>query len=622
MLVKYLSSFMLFLFSLPSQAAESLLQAETAVQNGAPLSQYQHLAAHPLYPYLQYRHYRNHLQTLPSQEISDFLRLHPRAPFSGWLAEHAYPLWLARGDYAAILNSYSPAFADESIECEWRLANLRSGNRAQAQQGLEALWLSPKSIEAACDPLFAQLPPSAAQIEARFRLVMLEGELNLANRLRPHLQGNAASAADTWLAIRRGSLPLNSALSINEPQWRAAAVSDILRRYARERLHEVAAIAQQGMQAGVFTLEKEAAAKGLSRVAARLAQEDNPLAESIFAAIPQGLHDKNAVFDLIAYELRLQRWQQLIPLLSNMGGKSGAQAEVQYWLGKAYEKTGQADKARQHYQAAAAQRDFFGFLAAEKLGQAPQFNDKPLLRDSHYAHISAQPAAYRLKTFLRMGDMRRAQQEYNGLTYKMPPAELRQAALFAAEQGWVIQSVVSLVKTEDWDALNIRFPLQYEQKVRHLAQQNSISPATIFAIIRKESIFQPQIKSSAGAIGLMQVMPATARHVANQSGIAYRGSQQLTDIDTNLQLGSRYLADRLREFGHLAYAAAAYNAGPSRVNTWRARHPNLPLDEWIAQIPFYETRDYVKRVLEYERIYEYRLGIAHKPYRQQSLRPW
>lgn len=622
MLLKYLFP-TLFALSLPLYAEENLLQAEQAIKAGAALSDYQHLSAHPLYPYLQYQHYRNHLNGLPSKEISEFLRLHPRAPFSGWLAEHAYPLWLAQGDYAAILNSYSPAFADESIECEWRLANLYTGKRALAQQNLANLWLSAKRIEPACDALFAQLPPSNKHIAERFRLVMLEGDINLAQSLRLQLQGEAANAADIWLAMRRGTLPLDAGLSIAAPQWRAAATADILYRHARERLSEVAFIAQQGIQMGIFQHEPKASGKALSRIAARLAQENNPQAESIFAAIPAGQHDKNAVYDLIAYELRLQRWQALIPLLSNIGEPIGNQAEVQYWLAKAYEKTGQAEKARQHYQQAAAQRDFFGFLAAEKIGQALQLNHQPLTRDQYYAHISAQPASYRLKIFLRLGDMARAQQEYRGLTYKMNDAELRQAALMASEQGWVIQSVTSLVKTNDWDALNVRFPLIYETRVRQLAQQHHISPASIFAIIRKESIFQEQIKSKAGAIGLMQVMPATAAQVARQNGIDYRGSHQLTDPETNLQIGSQYLADRLQEFGHLAYAAAAYNAGPSRVNRWLDEYPNLPLDEWIAQIPFYETRDYVKRVLEYERIYEHRLGIAHQPYRQTSrVRLW
>ena len=158
--------------------------------------------------------------------------------------------------------------------------------------------------------------------------------------------------------------------------------------------------------------------------------------------------------------------------------------------------------------------------------------------------------------------------------------------------------------------------------MRQLASQHGISPAKIFAIIRKESIFQPAIASKAGAIGLMQIMPATASHTASKNGIPYSGKWQLTEPDTNLEIGSQYLTDRINEFGHLAYAAAAYNAGPSRVNQWLAANPGLPLDEWIAQIPFTETRDYVKRVLEYEKVYEYRLGMSPSSYASGGVRLW
>ena len=120
----------------------------------------------------------------------------------------------------------------------------------------------------------------------------------------------------------------------------------------------------------------------------------------------------------------------------------------------------------------------------------------------------------------------------------------------------------------------------------------------------------------------MQVMPATASHTAQKNGIPYSGKWQLTEPDTNLEIGSQYLADRLNEFGHLAYAAAAYNAGPARVRQWQAQFAGLPLDEWIAQIPFNETRDYVKRVLEYEKVYEYRLGLPHTSYNNGAVRLW
>ena len=102
-------------------------------------------------------------------------------------------------------------------------------------------------------------------------------------------------------------------------------------------------------------------------------------------------------------------------------------------------------------------------------------------------------------------------------------------------------------------------------------------------------------------------MPATASDTARKYGISYGGSGQLTNPSTNLAIGTQYLSNRLQEFRSLAVAAASYNAGPNRARQWLDKYPNLPLDEWIAQIPFNETRDYVKKVMEYEKIYDYLL---------------
>lgn len=610
-----------------SHATDNILDAEAAIKAGAPLSAYQQYAGHPLYPYLQYRDYRNNLSTTPTATLITFLKNNPRAPYSGWLAEQLYPQWLAQGNFQAILSTYNPAFADESIECEWRLANLRNGNRHAAEANIKNLWLKSKSIDPACDPLFAQMQTdgslSQALIAERFRLIMQDGNLGLASSLLPLLHNDNAAGAQQWLAIRQNTLPLDEALRIRDNTMRSAALADIIYRNAKNNTELATNLALTAANTNAFTQHPESAGRALSRLTAILAQNNDPRAEQTFAAIPKGEHERNATFDLIAYELRLNRRAQLAQLLSQALTDKEIQTtpEYAYWIGKCLEQTGQAAQAKSWYQKAATHRDIFGFFAAEKLGQAPMMNDKPLHKDPNiYPRLTAQPAAYRLQTFLRLGETSRASQEYQALTHNMTDDELRQAAIFAAENGWAVQAITTLSKTKDWDALSLRFPLQYQPQVLNLARAYSINPATIYAIIRKESIFQPSIKSNAGAIGLMQVMPATARHTANKYGIPYSGTHQLTDPDTNLIIGSQYLAARLQQFGHLGYAAAAYNAGPSRVSTWQANNPALPLDEWIAQIPFYETRDYAKRVLEYERIYEYRLGISHP--KNTSIRQW
>ncbi|UJF24706.1 transglycosylase SLT domain-containing protein [Suttonella sp. R2A3] len=620
--------FFLLSSALPLQAQERLLSAEQAIEQGAALAQYDHFRGHPLYPYLEYRAYRKQVDQgflTDDLAVSTFLKEHPDAPYSGWLAEHAFPLWLKQGNYNAIINAWHPHLADESIECEYRLAQLANGNTQQAYNGLDSLWLSAKSIDAACDPLFARAKSSGAlnneKIKERFFLATRANNNALATYLANELSGSEGTAAQQWMRAANSD-SANAALAINNPFWQQSALAYILSRDAFKSTASAANMAFTHIQSRVGDAELEA--QLFNRLTRALAQIDDPRAIKAWQSIPSGSHDDNTFYDLLAYFLRQHDWSSIKQTFNNnLSPTLANKAEVQYWLGKASERLGQDAQSRAHYQKAATQRDFFGFLAAEKLGQPYAFNDRSIAANPTVrARVMAKPEAWRMLSFARMGLDNRALNEWQGLLKGLNEQERQQAAMVASDLNWHIQAIVTLADLKYWDALSTRFPLEYETKIRALATQHNLSPATIYAIIRKESIFQPTIKSPAGALGLMQVMPATARDTARRYGISYSGSQSLMDVNTNLTIGTQYLSDRLNEFGHLAYAAAAYNAGPHRARRWLSGHPGLPLDEWIAQIPFVETRDYVKRVLEYEKVYQYRLAIPYTTYSSARVQAW
>jgi soluble lytic murein transglycosylase len=139
------------------------------------------------------------------------------------------------------------------------------------------------------------------------------------------------------------------------------------------------------------------------------------------------------------------------------------------------------------------------------------------------------------------------------------------------------------------------------------ARRNGLDPSFVAAVIREESSYDPKIISSAGARGLMQLMPDTARAVARESGEAYNHDPAaLHEVRLNIRLGTRYLATLMQQFGEPALAVAGYNAGPHRVVRWWGGRRGDDLEEWIEAIPFDETRAFVKRVLtsweEYRRL--------------------
>lgn len=158
------------------------------------------------------------------------------------------------------------------------------------------------------------------------------------------------------------------------------------------------------------------------------------------------------------------------------------------------------------------------------------------------------------------------------------------------------------------DVLRVLFPADYTQQLQGSARRHGLDPYLILALAAQESTFDAGISSSAGAIGLMQIMPATGRAVARQIGIKGFSARRLTDPEINMTIGTTYFADLMEQFGQAAYALAGYNAGGHRVVKWRAERPNLPLDEWIDDIPFPETQNYVKRILgtaeDYRRLYD------------------
>ncbi|MBV7435137.1 transglycosylase SLT domain-containing protein [Cardiobacteriaceae bacterium TAE3-ERU3] len=608
-----------------SHAQQRLLDNEELVKAGAPLSAVASMQGHPLYPYLQYRAYRDNLATTPSSVISTFLRAHPTAPFSGWLAERAFPHWLSSRQYQTIIETYDPRFADESIECEYRLAQLASGNQQAAFNGINDLWQKASSIEAACDPLFAAAVRSgkltSADIRNRFILTMREGNYGVARHISTMLPSDGILAANIWLSIVSGNAPYQQAMTITDPFWQQSALVNALSRQAFKDTNRVASMAFELNKPGIADPDLEA--QLYNRLTRALASNNDPRATQTWARIPADMQEDNTAYDMVAYFLRRGDWQSIVATFAQGLASKDNNPEINYWVGKAYEKLGNQRNSQTYYQKAANKRDFFGFLAAEKLGQSYAFNDHSITRDIGIEQaLLSEPEAYRMRIFQNMGMESRAINEWKSLIKNKTNAQIRQAALLADKYGWHIHAISTLAKEKDWDALNVRFPTDYEARVRALATKHALSPATIYAIIRKESIFQPTIKSPAGALGLMQVMPATARDTARRYNIPYGGTSQLTNVDTNLTIGSQYLADRLREFGHLGYAAAAYNAGPHRARKWLAEYPNLPLDEWIAQIPFNETRDYVKRVLEYEKVYQYRLGLNYTPYSSATVRAW
>ena len=210
----------------------------------------------------------------------------------------------------------------------------------------------------------------------------------------------------------------------------------------------------------------------------------------------------------------------------------------------------------------------------------------------------------------------------NDFNSELPKNEKSALAYWVAhELQWNGKSVYLSNNEELGNQLSLRFPLAYQPIIRNFALRYHVPQPLIFAMIRQESTFFDDIVSSAGANGLMQVMPLTAKIVAKRAHIPYNNPKELFVSDKNIHIGVAYLQQLAHQFrSHPVLVVAAYNAGPRQVNLWLKNHPPKEIDIWIETLPWQETRNYLKNVIAFYAVYQYRLG--EKPNLDAFMQPF
>jgi soluble lytic murein transglycosylase len=257
-------------------------------------------------------------------------------------------------------------------------------------------------------------------------------------------------------------------------------------------------------------------------------------------------------------------------------------------------------------QSIASVRGFYEQLALEELGQKITVPARPAPLSAEEKEGARQNpglnrAAYAIAIGLRPEGVREWNYSTNlAKTGGMNDRELLAAAQFACDRQIWDRCINTSERTKRETDFEQRFPMPFREAVIKRAQGINLDPAYVYGLIRQESRFVMDARSGVGASGLMQVMPGTARDTARYIGLTGFTVNQLNDRDTNIAIGTAYLKRAVDDFGgSLSMAAAAYNAGPGRPRTWRGQtgSPLLEAAIWAENVPFSETRDYVKKVL-------------------------
>ena len=562
---------------------------------------------HALEPWAAYWELRARLESASNKEIQDFLQRYAGTYQEDRMRNDWLQLLGQVRDWATFMAEY-PKFRmgdDRSLRCYSLLTDFNTSGADVVAQ-VQDLWLAQKEADDAC----------AAAAEQQFK----------AGKLKPHV---------AWLRARTGMENdrlriATQAVGLLNPDW-ATRVNTIYSnpaRYLDEKLTALLPRTREFVTLAMIRLAVDDPAQAAEQMEklrwkTQLSQEerswvwgvigkraamrlsDNAMA--YFGNAPDKLLQEDHLVWKVRAALRAGKWAQVLEATAAMPDAQRNDPAWVYWRARALLSPGRSETERAQattlLQSIASVRGFYEQLALEELGQKISVPERPVPLSAEEKDAARQnPGLTRGLYAITIGLRGEGVREWNYSINLHDRGGMDDRALLAAadlacqREVWD-RCINTSERTRAVIDFEQRFPMPFKAAVVKRATQIGLDPAYVYGLIRQESRFIMDAKSTVGASGLMQVMPATARWTAKKIGLDNFTTSQLTDRETNIAIGTGYLKLVLDDFaGSMPMAAAAYNAGPGLPRNWR-NGPVLDAAIWAENVPFNETRDYVKKVL-------------------------
>lgn len=614
----------------PELQRADFLAARKALDAG-DMKTYRRLSAqlhdYPLFPYLRYDELRDRVPDTPESEIRDFLNRYGDSVVSSRLRVAWLHALISAKRWRTYLQEYRP-YPDEqgvALHCYELFARYQLSERIAPDWLAEVqnLWLTGKPLPDECDTVFSRWRADGHLTKdlvwQRIRLAMDNRQTELADELARALDADGRKWVQRFQRMHRKPEDMlgHADFRADHPKAR-----DILRHGIKRLARSDALLAaerwRQIKAAHAFSAEDIAVTE--REIALSAAQQHLPQALDWLAAVNPVQADERVRQWRVRAALAKQDWPAVLTWIDAMPPAERESEQWRYWRARALEQLGPAAGAaprsspEQIFSELAQQRSYYGFLAADRIDKPYEIKSQPIrYTPQELAAVNALPGIARCYELYRLGMIGEARREWDYVIAGLGERERQLAAVLASRWGWHERSIFTLAKTRNNDDLELRFPTVFRDQVLASAEQHDIDPAWVYGVIRQESTFMPDVRSSAGALGLMQLMPATGKRTAKLLDSPIRRISELLGVDKNIQVGSAYLRRVLdANDGHQAMATASYNAGPQRIRQWR---PDAPQggDIWVENIPFTETRNYVQQVMAYSAIFGQRLGRAVVP---------
>jgi soluble lytic murein transglycosylase len=581
---------------------DAVLGAHAAFRAGDPDTLARHAAAlkgHTLEPWAQYWLLRLRIEDAKAQDVQRYLAQHAGT----YLGDLLRGDWLRelgrRGEWLAFERALGPLAQDDlEIRCYAWSARLA---RADGEAAVEArtAWLEPRELPDGCVALTEKLLKTGALGEQaawqRVRLLLANGQVSAARRVIAYLP--AKEQPDERLLAQAAVAPQKLVAQPPrnlEPRGTREAVMFAVSRLSRSDAR-AAATALEGALGERLAGEERALL--WQRVAASAAMDHLPEALEWFARggdVP--LTDEQLAWKARA-ALRAGQWQAVREAIEPMSMLARQDPAWTYWYGRALAAQGDAEGARAYYQRIAGRAYYYSVLATEELGAQASI---PLpfhaATEDEVDGARRNPELARALELFRLGLRPEATKEWMFAVRGMQDRELLAAAELARRSAVYDRAIGTAIRTEQLHDYRMRYLAPFREVFSTYAGAYDLEEALLLGVVRQESRFIVDARSGAGAAGLMQLLPHTARWVAQRTGYRGYNAKRVADVETNIALGSRYLKFVLDGTGHPVLALAAYNAGPTRARRWMPPRP-MEAAVFIETIPYGETRDYVRSVM-------------------------
>jgi soluble lytic murein transglycosylase len=565
------------------------------------------LRNYPLYPYLQAARIKRALAEATNElgpadkSAETFISYYEREPVGrdvrgAWLTSLA-----VRQQWQPFLQHYRDASASDSLRCHSFTARIALGQTEDLSLDIARQWLTPVSLPD-CEPAFAWMRAQNALtpelIEQRVRRALENNNPSFAKQIVGGLPADRAAPLLRWAAL----------LENPQKQIDALIASPALEIEPKVQLAGWQRLVRVDRDGAVSRYERFIRARKLTEESA------SPYALALALGLSWDRRSGEALayfkrvlpadFDDMAREWHARAalwagdWKLVSNIIAAMPDQQRSLARWRYWAARASEKNGDPQLARQLYESVLAEDNFYSIMAGARLDRPVSPHPEKLpLDQAQVERMEQLPPMVRARELL-LSDMRnQASSEWSFGFEQLMESARRQSIHVAARWGWYDQAIATASQQRVFNDYELLYPQPYDAEVLSASKLTGLSPQLIYSVMRQESLYRPDAYSSAGARGLLQMLPETARRTARKWNKPRPSADDLFNPVINVPLGAANLRGLVDRFGgQTMVALAGYNAGPNAAVRWMPSE-SLDPDIWVENIPYNETRSYVQRIL-------------------------